>query len=56
MAMLQIFVHAATVIPLTSTGVTAEEREARRRNAYSMAAIEELPHLVREAGADVLSP
>ncbi|MGW1161578.1 hypothetical protein ACWD5Q_21890 [Streptomyces sp. NPDC002513] len=54
--LLHIAVYEAAVFPRTGpTGVTPEERAARRTVAYRMAALDEVPRLVREAAADALA-
>ncbi|MGW4517067.1 hypothetical protein ACWEO4_34940 [Streptomyces sp. NPDC004393] len=53
--LLHIAVYEAAVFPRTGpTGVTPEERAARRTVAYRMAALDEVPRPVREAAADAL--
>lgn len=54
--LLHVAAYEAAVFPRTGPmGVTAEERAARRTVAYRMAALDEVPHLVREAAADALA-
>ncbi|MET7607658.1 hypothetical protein ABZS96_35470 [Streptomyces avermitilis] len=54
--LLHVAAYEAAVFPQTGpTGVTPEERAARRTVAYRMAALEEVPRLVREAAADALA-
>ncbi len=54
--LLHVAAYEAAVFPRTGpTGVTAEERAARRTVAYRMAALDEVPHPVREAAADALA-
>ncbi|MGV9245690.1 hypothetical protein [Streptomyces sp. NPDC003710] len=54
--LLHVAAYEAAVFPHTGpTGVTAEERAARRTVAYRMAALDEVPRLVREAAADALA-
>lgn len=54
--LLHVAVYEAAVFPRTgATGVTPEERAARRTVAYRMAALEEVPQPVREAAADALA-
>lgn len=54
--LVHIAAYEAAVFPRTGpSGVTPEERTARRTVAYRMAALEEVPRLVREAAADALA-
>ncbi|MER6125504.1 hypothetical protein ABT173_23320 [Streptomyces sp. NPDC001795] len=54
--LLHVAAYEAAVFPRTGpTGVSAEERAARRTVAYRMAALDEVPRLVREAAADALA-
>ncbi|MGW0825406.1 hypothetical protein [Streptomyces sp. NPDC002845] len=54
--LIHVTAYQAAVFPHTGpTGVTAEERAARRTVAYRMAALDEVPRLVREAAADALA-
>jgi hypothetical protein len=54
--LLHTTVYEAAVFPRSGpTGVTPEERLARRTVAYRMAALEEVPRRVREAAADALA-
>ncbi|MGI5142093.1 MULTISPECIES: hypothetical protein [unclassified Streptomyces] len=54
--LLHVAAYEAAVFPRTGpTGVTHEERAARRTVAYRMAALDEVPRLVREAAADALA-
>ncbi|AJE39242.1 hypothetical protein [Streptomyces nodosus] len=54
--LLHVAAYEAAVFPRTGpTGVAAEERAARRTLAYRMAALDEVPRLVREAAADALA-
>jgi hypothetical protein len=54
--LLHVTAYEAAVFPRTGpAGVTAEERAARRNVAYRMAALDEVPRLVREAAADALA-
>ncbi|GAA3783012.1 hypothetical protein [Streptomyces chiangmaiensis] len=54
--LLHIAAYEAAVFPRSGPeGVTPEERAARRTVAYRMAALDEVPRLVREAAADALA-
>jgi hypothetical protein len=54
--LLHVAAYEAAVFPRTGpAGVSPQERAARRTLAYRMAALDEVPRLVREAAADVLA-
>ncbi|MCW7941236.1 hypothetical protein AAW14_03925 [Streptomyces hygroscopicus] len=54
--LVHVAAYEAAVFPCTGpTGVTTEERAARRTLAYRMAALDEVPQPVREAAADALA-
>ncbi|MEU6217775.1 hypothetical protein ABZ845_09680 [Streptomyces sp. NPDC047022] len=54
--LLHVAAYEAAVFPRSGpAGVSPEERAARRTLAYRMAALDEVPRLVREAAADTLA-
>jgi hypothetical protein len=54
--LVHVAAYEAAVFPCTGpAGVTLQERAARRTVAYRMAALDEVPHPVREAAADALA-
>jgi hypothetical protein len=54
--LVQVAAYEAAVFPRSGpSGVTPEERAARRTLAYRMAALDEVPESVRKAAADVLA-
>ncbi|BBC29234.1 uncharacterized protein SGFS_005250 [Streptomyces graminofaciens] len=54
--LIHVTAYEAAVFPRTGpAGVTDEERVARRTIAYRMAALDEVPHSVREAAANALA-
>ncbi|MEU8588905.1 hypothetical protein AB0C59_18180 [Streptomyces sp. NPDC048664] len=54
--LLHVAAYEAAVFPRSGpAGVSPEECAARRTLAYRMAALDEVPHVVREAAADTLA-
>ncbi|MFE2297127.1 hypothetical protein ACFXAW_02915 [Streptomyces sp. NPDC059445] len=49
-----VTLYEAAVFPLTSSGVSPEERQARRTTAYLMAADDRLPRATQVAAAEAL--